>query len=310
MGEVSEKARIVDRCPECGSLNLARDYERAELSCMNCGLVVCEKIEDPGPEWRAFDQEQLEKRTRVGAPMTLTIHDKGLSTVIDWRNRDGVGRTLSLKRRLDISRLRKWQQKVRVLNASERNLAFALSELDRMASQLNIPRNILESAALIYRKAIEEKLVKGRSIEAMAAATLYSACRWYKIPRTLDEILNVAQADRREVTRSYRFVVKELSFKVPPTSPIDYIPRIASKLDLDGEVQTKAVEVLQEASEHGLSSGRGPLGMAAAALYVACLLLNHRRTQRDIANIANITEVTIRNRYKELLEKLVFEIPV
>jgi transcription initiation factor TFIIB len=293
-----------NKCPECGGTKLVRDYERAELVCASCGLVIYDKIMDVGPEWRAFDQEQRDKRGRVGAPMTYTIHDKGLSTMIDWRDRDSHGKDLTPKRRAQIYRLRKWQRRIRVSDATERNLAFALSELDRMASHLGLPRNVRETAAVIYRRAVEERLIRGRSIEGVAAAALYAACRECKVPRTLDEIAEVSRVGKKEIGRSYRFITRELLMHLRPTSPIDYVPRFGSELGLSGEVQSKAIELLKEASKKGLTSGRGPTGVAAAAIYIASVLCGERRTQRDVAEVARVTEVTVRNRYKELCEKL------
>jgi transcription initiation factor TFIIB len=287
-------------CPECGSRQLVHDYERAELVCQSCGLVIDDDFIDRGPEWRAFDHDQRMKRSRVGAPMTFTIHDKGLSTMIDWRNRDSYGRAISSKNRAQLYRLRKWQRRIRVSNATERNLAFALSELDRMASALGLPRNV--------RDAVDKNLIRGRSIEGVAAAALYAACRQCSVPRTLDEIAEVSRVSRKEIGRTYRFISRELGLKLLPTSPIDYVPRFCSGLNLKGEVQSRAVEILRQAGERELTSGRGPTGVAAAAIYISSILGGERRTQREVAEVAGVTEVTIRNRYKELAEKLDIEI--
>lgn len=252
------------------------------------------------------------KRSRVGAPMTFTIHDKGLSTMIDWRNRDSYGRAISSKNRAQLYRLRKWQRRIRVSNATERNLAFALSELDRMASALGLPpRNVRETAAVVYRDAVDKNLIRGRSIEGgVAAAALYAACRQCSVPpRTLDEIAEVSRVSRKEIGRTYRFISRELGLKLLPTSPpIDYVPRFCSGLNLKGEVQSRAVEILRQAGERELTSGRGPTGVAAAAIYISSILGGERRTQREVAEVAGVTEVTIRNRYKELAEKLDIEI--
>ena len=164
--KVDEFEKFTVECPECKSHTLVRDYERAELVCSDCGLVIDENFIDQGPEWRAFDHDQRMKRSRVGAPMTYTIHDKGLSTMIDWRNRDSYGKTISSKNRAQLYRLRKWQRRIRVSNATERNLAFALSELDRMASALGLSRNVRETAAVVYRKAVDKNLIRGRSMRA------------------------------------------------------------------------------------------------------------------------------------------------
>lgn len=291
-------------CPECGGTKLMNDYERAEVVCNDCGLVIYDKMIDTGPEWRAFDQDQKFKRSRVGAPMTYTIHDKGLSTMIDWHDKDSYGKDISPGRRAQLYRLRKWQRRIRVSNATERNLALALSELERSSSHMGIPRNIKETAAVIYRRAVKKGLIRGRSIEGVVAASLYAACRQCKVPRTLDEIANVVRVDKKEIGRTYRFISRELNLRLMPTNPKDYVARFASELNLSGEVHSKAIEIIDLATKKDLTSGRGPTGVAAAAIYIASVLLGERQTQREVAEVAGVTEVTIRNRYKELAEKL------
>jgi len=184
-------------CPECGSSQVIEDLTRGERICAGCGLVLSDHHIDTGAEWRAFSSEEADARSRVGAPMRYTVHDKGLSTVIDWRDRDTSGRKLSPSRRSEIYRLRKWQIRSRVHGSIDRNLAQAMSELERLASQLSIPKSIRELAALLYRKSIIKKLVRGRSIEAMVAATLYAACRIRQKPRPLDEVADASRVDRR-----------------------------------------------------------------------------------------------------------------
>jgi transcription initiation factor TFIIB len=224
--------------------------------------------------------------------------------MIDWRNRDSFGRAIPSRNRAQLHRLRKWQRRIRVSNATERNLAFALSELDRMASALGLPRNVRETAAVVYRDAIDKNLIRGRSIEGVAAAALYAACRQCSVPRTLDEIAEVSRVSRKEIGRTYRFISRELGLKLLPTSPIDYVPRFCSGLSLKGEVHSRAVEILRQAGERELTSGRGPTAVAAAAIYISSILGGERKTQREVAEVAGVTEVTIRNRYKELAEKL------
>ncbi|MDI6707844.1 MAG: transcription initiation factor IIB [Candidatus Thermoplasmatota archaeon] len=300
----------IDKCPECLSAHLTRDYERGELVCEDCGLVIDEAYIDQGPEWRAFDTEQGERRSRTGAPVTYTIHDKGLSTEIGWKNKDFYGKSIPTRSRAQLYRLRKWQRRIRVSNATERNLAFALSELERMASAVGLPRNVRETAAIIYRKAVGKNLIRGRSIEGVAAAALYGACRQCNIPRTLDEIASTSRVSRKEIGRTYRFMARELKLRLMPTAPHDYIARFCSELKLGSDVQTRANEILKVATEKELTSGRGPTGVAAAALYVASVMCGQRKTQREVADVAGVTEVTIRNRYKELTEKLNLDVPL
>ncbi len=296
------------QCPECGSARLMRDYECAEIVCMDCGFVVAAKLADRGPEWRAFDDEQRAKRARVGAPLTFTIHDKGLSTMIDWHDRDIYGKRISPGQKAQIYRLRKWQRRIRVSDATERNLAFALSEISKIANSLSLPKNILETASVIYRKAVKERLIRGRSIQGVTAAAIYVACRQCGLARTLDEIAQASNISKKEVGRSYRFLVKELDYFIPPLRPSQYVTKFSNQLTMQGKVEEIAHKILTAAKELKLTSGRGPTGIAAAASYIASVLTGERKTQREIAEIAQVTEVTIRNRYKELVERLQFVI--
>jgi len=308
--EVPPQPLKVRQCPECGSTRLMRDYECAEIVCMNCGFVVAAKLTDRGPEWRAFDDEQRAKRARVGAPLTFTIHDKGLSTMIDWHDRDIYGKRLSPGQKAQIYRLRKWQRRIRVSDATERNLAFALSEISKIANNLSLPKNILETASVIYRKAVKERLIRGRSIQGVTAAAIYVACRQCGLARTLEEIAQASNINKKEVGRSYRFLVKELDYFIPPLKPGQYVTKFSNQLTMQGKVEEIAHKILTAAKELKLTSGRGPTGIAAAASYIASVLTGERKTQREIAEIAQVTEVTIRNRYKELVERLNFIISI
>jgi transcription initiation factor TFIIB len=306
----TEKRKIEElvQCPECRSNQLSKDYSRAELVCNNCGLVLDESLIDQGPEWRAYDSEQQEKRARTGAPMTFTIHDKGLSTTIGWKNRDSYGKAIPPRTSGQIYRLRKWQRRIRISNSTERNLAAALSELDRIASGMGLPRTVRETAAMIYRKAALKNLVRGRTVDGVATTTLYAACRQCNVPRSLDEIVPYSKISRKEIGRTYRFISRELKLKLLPTSPEDYISRFCSELKFSGNVRAKTEEILKEAEHRELTIGRGPTGMAAASLYIACVLCGERRTQEEIANVTGVTAVTIRNRYKELAKNLDIDI--
>jgi transcription initiation factor TFIIB len=273
---------------------------------MECGYVLDIKITDQGPEWRAFDTEQREKRARTGAPVTYTIHDKGLSTIIDYQDRDIYGKSFAHGQKAQIYRMRKWQRRIRVANPNERNLAFALSEIIKVANNLSLPKSIFETASVIYRKALKEHLIRGRSIQGISAASVYIACRQCGLSRTLYEISKASSLSKREVGKSYRFLVNELEYFIPPVSANQYISKFSNQLTMQGKVEELANKILATASNLKLTSGRGPTGIAAATSYIASVLVGERITQREIAEIANVTEVTIRNRYKELVEKLIF----
>ncbi|WP_135663004.1 transcription initiation factor IIB [Halorhabdus rudnickae] len=288
-------------CPECGG-TLQSDSERGETVCSECGLVVEEDEIDPGPEWRAFDAKEKDQKSRVGAPTTNMMHDKGLSTNIGWQDKDAYGNSLSSRQREKMQRLRTWNERFRTRDSKERNLKQALGEIDRMASALGLPENVRETASVIYRRALDEDLLPGRSIEGVSTASLYAAARQAGVPRSLDEFTRVSRVERMELTRTYRYIVRELNLEIKPADPGSYVPRFASDLDLPEEVTNRARELLSGARENGILSGKSPVGLAAAAIYAAALLCNERVTQSDISNVANISEVTIRNRYKELLE--------
>jgi transcription initiation factor TFIIB len=299
----SESVRATETlaCPECGG-RLATDEGHGEVVCTDCGLVVEEDSIDHGPEWRAFESGERTQKSRVGAPTTKMMHDDGLSTDIDWQNRDAHGRTLSASQRRRMQRLRTWNERFRTRDAKERNLKQALSEIDRMASALGLPETVRETASVIYRRALNEDLLPGRSIEGVATASLYAAARQAGTPRSLDEFAAVSRVDRMEITRTYRYVVRELKLKIRPTDPEEYLPRLVSELDLSDNVERIARELLDDARRAAIHSGKSPVGLAAAAVYAGSLLANERTTQSAVGTAANVSEVTIRNRYKELLD--------
>ncbi len=295
---------MIERCPDCGSKDIATDDTRGEKICTNCGLVIHEKMIDTGQEWRAFTANEQKKRSRTGSPMTLTIHDKGLTTMIGWDDKDALGNKLSSSRRAQIYRLRKWQMGPRLYGSKDKNLTQALAELERLSSQLGISQGLKEFTALIYRKAFDKGLVRGRTIDGMIAASLYAASRIRKVPRPLAEIANESRVDKKEVGKCYRLLIRRLDLQIPVADPLDYVARFGEELKLSSKAQKRAYEILEKAKKEGLSIGRDPPGLAASAIYISSILENERKTQREIASLARVTEVTVRNRYKELVKKL------
>ncbi len=293
---------MVRKCPECGGINLFWNKEKGEIVCKDCGLVIEDKMIDFGQEWREFDGDQSQSKRRTGAPMTYTQFDQGLGTEVGGK---GDFFKLRSKSRSKFFRLRKWQY--RISTAIERNLKLALAELKRVGSYLKLPKSVEEEAARIYTLAVQRGLVRGRSMESVVAGALYAACRRHDVPRTLDELSEASGIEKKEIGRTYRFVTRELGITILPSNPADYIARFASALKLSAETQSKSIEILEQAQKAELTSGRGPTGIAAAALYVAALMHGEKRTQREVADVAGVTEVTIRNRYKELLDKLKLE---
>jgi len=291
------------KCPECGSTHFYQDPVRGELVCERCGLVMEEEMVDTSQDWRAFDQDQMSRRSRAGAPLTSKRHDKGLTTEI------GKGVTelfkVPAKRRSQFFRMRKWQK--RLLTSKDRNLSFALGELERLVSFLGLPKTLHEEAAELYEKALEKGLVRGRSIESIIAAIVYSLAREYKTPRTLAEIAQASGISKRELGRTYRYISRKLKIRILPATADSYIPRFASMLKLKDSTQVLASKILKKAMKKDVISGKGPCGCAAAAIYIASVLNEEHKTQREIADAVGVTEVTIRNRYKEIAQALGIE---
>ena len=295
-------------CSRCGKKSLLTDEVTGEQFCGKCGYVISGKVDESGPEQRSFSTQGGVDTTRTGSPISLTRHDKGLATVINPANRDAAGRPLSASMKSTITRLRTWDSRSQVHQPVDMNLRQALNELDKLKGKLTIPSNVLEKAAYIYRKALEKKLVRGRSISGMIASSLYAACRDTQTPRTLKDVADAANVKRKEIARCYRILHRELDLKMPVVDSIQCIAKISSKLEISEKTKRYAAKVLKETQKRQESSGKDPMGLAAAALYFSCVINGVSITQRDLAEAANVTEVTIRNRFKALKEAKILEI--
>jgi transcription initiation factor TFIIB len=293
------------KCPSCAKNSILSDASTGEIYCRNCGYVLAQKIEEAGPEWRSFSNDESDK-SRVGAATSLTMHDMGLSTVIGSADKDATGKPLSASMKNSIERLRTWDSRTQARTSADRNLRQALNELSKMKEKLGLADAVVEKAAYIYRKAMEKKLVRGRSIHGLIAACLYAACRNTETPRTLDDVADSINIRRKDVARCYRLIFKELDLKMPVADPTKGIARIASVANLSERTKRKAMEILNKAKVIGMVAGKDPMGLAAAALYLACVSNGEIRSQKDISLAAGVTEVTIRNRcvgLKGLLDK-------
>ncbi|MEM0014513.1 MAG: transcription initiation factor IIB [Zestosphaera sp.] len=294
---------------KCPPGKIVYDEVRGEYICAETGEVIEERVVDQGPEWRAFTPEEKERRSRSGSPLSQTLHDSGIATMIDWRDRDASGKKLELERKLEAMRMRKWQIRTRIQNSIDRNITQAAEELDRLAVELGLPEAIKDEAAAIYRKAVERGIVRGRAVEAVVAACLYIACRLYKLPRSLDDIAEYTKTQKKEIARCFRLLVRELNIRIPVSGASDYVPQMISALGLGGRVEAKAREILEQAKSTGITAGKDPAGVAAAAVYIAARLCGIKKTQKDIAQVAGVTEVTVRNRYREITQQLGLKVP-
>jgi transcription initiation factor TFIIB len=289
-------------CPDCGSDHLVLDNRIGEKVCSQCGFVLGDIFFDRKPEWRSFNFQEREKRSRMGLPTSLAVADKGLQTNLGNIYRDTRGK-ISSERQWQLLRISKWQKRVSG-SSNLRNLNKAMSILATLVSHLKIRRNVQEQTAMFYRKAIKKKLVKGRSIEEMIAACLYAACRFTKTQRTLNEIAMHTSGDKKDLSRTYRFIYNELNLSVPRPNARNRIPKIASKARVPQKTQNHAIEILKTAENEKITAGKHPDGLAAAALYIACRQDNAHVTQKEIAYAAGVSEVTVRNRYNSLVNDL------
>jgi len=298
-----------EKCPECESANLVHDYDNGETVCGDCGLVLYQAMDTRTR--RAYDAEQIKSRIQSGPPELLTIHDKGLSTKVGYRGEktDACKNRISSGTLNQIHRLDKWQTRSRVGSTTDRNIIQAMQEITRICDKLSLsPKSsIRQQSAFIYKKALKEKVVRGRSINAIAAASVYYACRITETPKDLTDVSNASLVDRKDLSRCYRLLHTKLEIRPPVSNPILFVSKIAEATGISGISQGLAISLLNKAPK--FQFGNRPEGSAAAVLYIACLLNKEKITQKDIANAAGVTEVTVRNRYKVLTRILHIEFP-
>ena len=301
---VLQTFNIGKRCARCGKDLMVTDGTTGEMFCRGCGCVISERVEDSGPEWRSFSKDEYDDKSRTGSPTSLAMHDMGLATIIGPENNDSTGKPLSASMKSTIERLRTWDSRSQVHESEDRNFRRAFSDLGRLKDKLALSDAVIEKTAYIYRKALDKGLVRGRSIPGLVAAALYAACRDTETPRTLTDVANGINIKRKDVARCYRLLLRELDLKMPVVDPIKCVARIASKAGLSEKTKRRALLILKDAIEMEISAGKGPMGLAAAALYLSCVMNGENKTQKDLAQAAGVTEVTIRNRYKGLKESL------
>ncbi len=285
-------------CPRCGKNNLVTDTESGELFCAKCGFVINEKLSNFDPERRFSDDTS--NKSHTGDRTSLTRHDRGLSTIISPINKDSAGKPLSSSMKSSLKRLRIWNNRTIINSSKDKNLQHALSELLKMKEKLSLSDAISEKAAYIYRKAMEKKLIRGRSISALIAASLYASCRESGTPRTIKEVSKAIDIRRGALAASYRMLLRELDMRMPVADSVQCIARIASQTGVSEKTKRHAIKILKKAEESQILAGKDPMSMAASSLYLATLKLGEKISQKSIALAAGVTEVTVRNRCKEL----------
>lgn len=297
---MKRRAPIVE-CPECRSRRMYRDSVRAELICMDCGYVILERNIDREQEWRAYNEEQREARERTGPPPTPTLHDYGRATTIGKETSD-----LTPEQRARVRSLKRTFRRTFFRSGKEASLAFALSEINKMSSHLSLPQTVTETAATVYRRFISSRCARGRALENIAAAAVIVACKLHKIPRTITEIVSVtATKDRKEIVKCYKMMLMSESKQIATAlGPEEFVSRAVTELKLSGAVQTIALEVLRSKRLRTAMRGITPHAVAAAVVYLASIVAGEYATQRDVANVFGISDATVRNTYKRIVEVL------
>jgi len=294
-------------CPECQSA-LIDDVHNGEKICSGCGLVAMEQMSDYGPESRGANLEDKMKLARATGQTTYSQHDLGIRTEIAMGTKDYSGKTINAEMVNQMYNLRKWQTRIRVASPRERRLANILSKIGETCQALSLSKNVLETASMIYRNFEGQFDAKGKSVTCMSAATIYMACKQCGVVRSLDEICKATGSAKEEkmnaklTAKYYRMLVMELGSNTAPVVTLDkYISKIANLAKLEVRVERLAAEIAEKTQDHNLADGKAPNGLAAAYLYISSILLGQSMLQRDVSSIAGITEVTIRNRCKEIL---------
>ena len=286
-------------CCMCNSGRQVTDLESGEIACSNCGLVSPDKAVESRAEWRYFDSENNSQR-RAGPPNSLAYHDMGLATIIGKTNKDSAGHKLNASMNSAMERLRTWDSRTLGHAAGHRNLMKAFNELDKLKDKLGLSDAIVQRTAYIYRKAQDKRLIRGRSTSAMLAAAIYIACREMGAQRTLGDVTKIADVKRKGLSHSYRLLTSKLEIKVPLPDPMKCISKIANKANLSEKTRRGAMSTMNELIKKEISAGKDPMSLAATVLYLSCLTNGETTTEREVAQAAGVTEVTIRNRFKDL----------
>lgn len=284
---------VSSQCPECSGCILTHGDETV---CEDCGLIIDDQQIDHGPEWRHFDSDT---RQRTGGPLTVTRHDRGLSTNIGY-GRDANGNTLSTRKQRRLTRMRREQTRARWQSTADKNLSHGLGETQRLASALDLSNALRDQACQLFRSAQNEELLHGRAIESIAAASIYAVCRCNQHPLIIEDVVTIARNGRSRILNAYSTLNRELELPIPPTHPQTYIPRLISQLDLSNDIQQKATEIATKEESTLYLRGCNPVGIAAACIYIAAHTKGNPITQVTVAKVANVSASTVRNRLTDI----------
>ena len=287
----------------CKKQEIVTDIHTGEVACSNCGIVSSEPIVDLGAEMVGGNSTDYQSNSRVGAKRSLKMIDMGLSTLIEAKDKDVTGKSLSIENRRMFYRLRMWDRNSRSAVTSK-SFQKAFTLLDAMGSKLGLPESVIEESAYLFRKVAARKILAGRSTAAMLSATIYATCRITDTPRTLQDIADAANIKKKVLQRTYRFLAKEMDIAPESYTPSEFVTRIAKGLNLSEKTQRLTFKILDLCSKKHVSTSKNPMAMAAAAIHLASTINAERVSQLKISKISGISAVTIRERRKEIVSKV------
>ena len=291
--DISNSHDVKCQLDACKAYPTITDSERGEIVCGGCGLILLQNMTDASYGNGGYSQEDFMKLSRTGPATSLTMNDRGLSTVIG-ANKDSTGKALPSKTKYEFNRLRTWDQRSKSRKTASLSKAFTL--LHGMKTKLGISDNVVENAAYIYRKAVSAGLTRGRSMASLIAASLYAACRENNMPRTLDDIADAGNIERRILSRDLRTIIKKLELSLNQYDTASFISKISNNMNLREKTKRDAFKILDRCERKQITAGKHPVAQAAASLYISCIMNGERISQKKFAAESGISNVTIRNR--------------
>lgn len=291
-----------DICRLCSSTATVFDAEHSEIICSSCGMVIYDSVELVSPESRTYSMVRNSDSTRTtGIPSSLAFHDKGLSSFISNSNTDAYGAAIKQEQKFKIQRMRRWNNIYNNNRGYYRNLKNAFTTLSILRDKLSLTDAIIEKSAYYYRKAVDEHIIKGRSISAFIVASIYAACRELNVPRSLVEISKVANIDHIFAAKCYRVLLRHLKLNPPISDSNIYMSKIANRATVSEKTYRRGLEILKAIKENPVSYGKDPNALAVAVLYVACLKEGEKVGQSRIAAAGNTSVVTLRKRALDVI---------
>src|SRR5216117_3440893 len=292
-------------CNNCKNESVVYEHGTGEKICSGCGTVLGVEREYVDP---LLDTNTNLGNMNLGTPSSLAHHDRNLSTMISYSNVDADGVAISADQRSAIQRMRRWNKISNNNRSYHRNLKNAFAILIRIKDKLSLSETIVEKSAYYYRKILDQNLIKGRSIKGFVVACVYASCRELNIPRTIEEIAEISNADKIFAGKCYRLLVRSLKIRLPSIDSTSHLARIANNAGISEKTLRHGLHMMSLIKDDPISFGKDPCAMAVAVLYGACLEKGEKTSQSRISMAGNVSVVTLRKRFLDI-KKIFPDIP-